>query len=160
MLQSMGGRDSNTDGQLKKTTKLSTAPAPRQPSDSSFLGKPGCRPSSSEHTSLHLGLPFSPLVFHVAPSSWALPTDLLPAAKASTAQVLPGLSSRELSPSRALGLQVQGRVRTDKSTHHLTTHSPTHPSYHPYIQLSFHPLIFLSIYSFIYLGIQQEHPLW
>ena len=45
--------------------------------DPSILGKPGCSPSSSEHTSLHLGLPFSPLVLHGAPSSWALPTDLL-----------------------------------------------------------------------------------
>ena len=111
------------------------------------------------HLSLCLGLPFSPLVLHRAPSSWALPTDLLPAAKASTAQVLPWLSSRELRPSRALGLQVQGRVRTDKSTHHLTPCSSTHPSHHPYTHSSFHPLIFLSIYPFTYPDIQQKHPL-
>ena len=111
------------------------------------------------HLSLHLGLPFSPLVLHMAPSSWALPTDLLPAAKASTAQVLPQLSSRELSPSRALGLQEQGRVRTDNSTHHLTPCSSTHPSHHPYTHSSFHPLISLSIYPFTYPGIQQKHPL-
>lgn len=157
----MGGTESNTTGQLKNNNKIKYSPPPPGSFQTPLLPWEDWLQSLilGTHLSLHPGLPFSPLVFQVAPSSWALPTDLLPATKASTAQVLPQLSPRELSPSRALGLQVQGRVRTDKSTHHLTTHSSARPSYHPYVHSSFHPLIFLSIYPFTYPGSRQKHPL-
>lgn len=103
-----------------------------------FFLLPSCGPSSSEHTS-HSSLVFFSVswVFYFPPYLWFCPlTDPLQQ-MASTAQVPPGLSSRQASPEQSPGsLALKwGSGQTNLSVHlliHPTIHAypPTHRTTH------------------------------
>lgn len=111
-----------------------------------FSPLPGCGPSSSEHTSLS-SLVFSSgfcccfllvclfVCFNLPPYLWFCPLTYPLWQMASTAQVLPGLSSREASPEQSPGSPApkRGSGQTNPSVHllvHPTTHASIHPSIH------------------------------
>lgn len=97
------------------------------------------------HLSLLLGLLFRFLLllfvcFNLPPYLWFCPLTYPLRQTASTAQVPPGLSSREASPEQSPGSPAPTRgFRTDKSI------SPSaRPSHHPCIHSSFYPLAHLA----------------